>query len=97
MVADHSSTMALPEAVTKTFDGEMCPICRMVAKARQQQQSHSAATKPAVVGKVLLIFQAVPPVFVAEPGSVAWHPSESRPMAELRSAPPLPPPKINVG
>ncbi|MGD1030917.1 MAG: hypothetical protein ABSA05_07210 [Opitutaceae bacterium] len=97
MVADHSSTMPLQEAVTKTFDGEMCPICRMVAKARQQEQSRSAAAKSAVAGKVLLFFQAVPPVILAGPGSYAWLPGESRPMAELRWAPPVPPPKIDVG
>jgi hypothetical protein len=97
MVADHSSTMPFQAAVTKTFDGEMCPICRMVAKARQQEQSRSAATNSAVAGKVFLFFQAVPPVIVGEPDSVAWLPSGSRAMAELRWAPPVPPPKIDVG
>jgi hypothetical protein len=97
MVMDHSCTMPLQQAVTKTFDGEMCPICCMVAKAKQQEKSHSAPVKSAVSGKVLLFFQAAPAVFVAEPGSTTWLRADRPPLDELRRAPLVPPPKFNVG
>ena len=93
MMANHSRTMPLAKAVTKTFDGEMCPICRMVANAKQQERSRSAVPEVKIGSKILLFFQAAPKVIVEAPRSVAWCPSEAPVMTVDRPAPPLPPPR----
>ena len=93
MMTNHSRTMPLAKAVTKTFDGEMCDICRMVANAKKQEQSRSSVPEAKIESKILLFFQAVPQVIVEEPRSVAWFPSSSPAMTEERPAPPVPPPK----
>jgi len=97
MMADHSRTMTLSDAVSKTFDGEMCPICRMVAKARQKEQSQSNVPEVRIESKILLFFQAVPAVIVGAPRAVACFPGDASAMTKDRSAPPVPPPKIIVG
>ena len=96
-MADHSRTMALSKAVSKTFDGEMCPICRMVARARQKEQPQPNAPEVKLEGKILLFFQAVPAVMVEAPRAVACLPGDSSAMTKDRSAPPVPPPKVVVG
>jgi hypothetical protein len=97
MMAGHSRTMSLSSAVAKTFDGEMCPICRMVAKARQKEQSQSNVPETKLAGKVLLFFQAVPEAVVEAPCAVACFSCDATAMTKDRSAPPVPPPKIVVG
>ena len=96
-MADHSRTMTLSNAFSKTFDGEMCPICRMVAKARQKEQSQSNVPEVRIESKILLFFQAVPAVIVGEPRADACFPGDASAMTKDRSAPPVPPPKIIVG
>jgi len=96
MMAGHAKTMPLSQAVTKTFDGEMCGICRMVAHARKQERSRSDCPEMKMEAKVLLFFQAVPRVVVAPPRSTAWRPSEAAAVTAGRSAPPVPPPRVDL-
>ena len=96
MMATHSLTMPLAKAVTKTFDGEMCPICRMVAKAKEQERSRSGVPKAKIESKVLLFFQTIPEVIVEAPRSIAWYPSETPVRTVDRLAPPLPPPRVKL-
>ncbi len=94
MMADHSRTMPLASAVTKTFDGEMCHICRMVAKAKQQERSHSAVPEVKIGSKIVLFFQIIPEVIIGATRSVAWRSSEAPWMTVDRPAPLLPPPRL---
>lgn len=96
MMADYSRTMPLSQAVEKTFSGKMCRICRMVANAREQEQSRPAVPESKTAGKILLFFQAVPKVTIEAPRSLAWMASGSPAMAETRSAPPVPPPRAGA-
>ena len=92
-MAMDSRTMPLPEAVIKILDGEMCPLCSLVAKAKQQERSRSDVPEARIESKLLFFFQAVPKVMVEAPGAVAWLPSDSPAMTAVRSAPPVPPPR----
>ena len=74
MVVGHMRTMSLSASVAKTFDGEMCPICRMVARAKAQEQPHPAAPDVKADGKILLFFQAPPTVVLDQPAVATWRP-----------------------
>jgi len=93
MLANYSRTMPLGKAVEKTFNGQMCRICRMVANARNQDPSPPAAPEAKSAGKALLFFQAVPQVIVEAPRAVGELASDSPAITETRSAPPVPPPR----
>lgn len=94
MMVNYSREMPLSQAVTKTFDGEMCGICRVVANAQKQEQSRSNLPETKIESKILFYFQTVPKVIVGEPDSVAWFPGDSSATTELRWAPPVPPPRL---
>ena len=96
MVVGHMRTMSLSASVAKTFDGEMCPICRMVARAKAQEQPHPAAPDVKADGKILLFFQAPPTVVLDQPAVATWRPVDCLGCAELRWAPPVPPPRTVV-
>lgn len=93
MMAAYSRTMPLAQAVEKTFSGAMCGICRMVANARSQEPSPAAVPETKIAGKALLFFQAVPQVIVEAPRAVGQLASSSPAITEIRSAPPVPPPR----
>jgi hypothetical protein len=94
MIADHSHTMSVSEAVTQTFGGEMCAICRMVANAKRQEQSRSDTPQGKIETKVLLYFEPHSNLIPAPRQAVAVWPSEAPSMTTDRSAPPLPPPRV---
>ncbi len=93
MMVTYSQAMPLTQAVAKTFDGEMCDICRLVASAQKQEQPRSSVPELKLENKLLFFFQAVPRVVVGEPEAVAWTPGSSLTPAEVRWAPPVPPPR----
>jgi hypothetical protein len=96
MIVGHMRTMSLSAAVARTFDGEMCPICRMVAKAKAQQQSQPVA--PDVKGdtRILLFCQTAPTTVVDRPTVFPWRVVDCLECAELRLDPPVPPPRFAV-
>jgi hypothetical protein len=96
MTMEHAQAMPLAQAVAKTFDGEMCDICRMVADAKQQEQSRSHLPELKLESKILLFFQPAPGFVVEVPRSAAWRPTEAAVMTTGRSAPPVPPPRADV-
>ena len=93
MVTQYARTVPLNEAVAKTFDGEMCPICQMVASARKREQSRSNMPETKVYSKILLFHQAAPDAVAGARPSVAWFPSEPAALTVGRAAPPVPPPR----
>jgi hypothetical protein len=93
MIAGHTQAMALSQAVAKTFDGEMCSLCRMVNDAKKQEQSRSNFPELKQERKMVLFFQAVPNVVVESPLLATWYPAEVTVVTAGRAAPPLPPPR----
>lgn len=93
MIVDHSRTMSLTEAVSTTFDGEMCCFCRIVAKAKSQGQSRSSTTNDDADARLLLFCQGEPTVIVESPRVCWWRPAEPGKLPELNFAPPVPPPR----
>ena len=96
MTVEHAHSMPLSQAVAKTFDGEMCGICRMVANAKKQEQSRSNFPELKMESKILLFFQAAPKIVVEAPRTAAWLPAEASVITAGRSAPPVPPPRADV-
>lgn len=92
MIATYSRTMPLGKAIERTFDGELCGVCRVVEGAKQQEKE-----APVQNGKrdTKMIF-VLPPVtdsIAPVARTAAWSPSDMRLPSALRSAPPTPPPR----
>lgn len=93
MIAGHTQVMPLSEAVAKTFDGEMCSICRMVNNAKKQEQSRSNFPELKPERKIVLFVETAPNVVVGPPLAAAWCPTATTVVTAGRSAPPVPPPR----
>lgn len=93
MIADHSRTMPLSSAVAKTFDGEMCPLCRMVAKAKSQAPSRSGMPELKLDSRIALFCQAAPELIVESPRAERWRSVDCASGPSLGFAPPVPPPR----
>lgn len=93
MFVGYSRSMPLLEAVKKTFDGEMCSVCKAVNEAKQQGNKTTVPCGK-FDGKMILVFQPVPTVFQTVPDSDSWSHSDREPLSAQRSAPPTPPPRI---
>ena len=95
MIANNSRSMPFLKAVEKTFDGEMCPVCKLV-KAAKQQESRTTVPDGKLKSKMILVFQPVPMVILTMPDSDSWSHSDREPLSAQRLAPPTPPPRASV-
>jgi hypothetical protein len=93
MIVNHSRDMNLINAVKKTFDGEMCSVCRAVTAAKQQE-NRTTVPNGKFEGKIVLVYQPTAEVILTVPDSVTWAHCEWEPLSALRSAPPTPPPRV---
>jgi len=93
MFVTHARTMSVSAAVHKTFDGEMCGICRLVDNAKKQEQSRSNSPDLKVQTKILLVSEAPAPVVIEVPDEGARRLAPSLTPSQFRSAPPVPPPR----
>jgi len=94
MFAGYAREMPLTAALSQTFKPDnMCPICRAVKAAKQQQDESPAASYKDELGKILLVFEPVPQVVVARPSFSSWSPSDQILTGAMRAAPPVPPPR----
>ena len=93
MIVNHSRDMSLINAVKKTFDGEMCSVCRAV-KAAKQQENHTTVPNGKFEGKMVLVYQPTAEVILTVPDSLAWVHRDREPLSLQRSAPPTPPPRV---
>ncbi|HTQ30022.1 MAG TPA: hypothetical protein VMI53_02330 [Opitutaceae bacterium] len=94
MFAGYAREMPLTAALGQTFKPDnMCPICRAVKAAKQQQDESPAASYKDELGKILLVFEPVPQIVVAHPSFSSWSPSDQILTGALRAAPPVPPPR----
>ena len=97
MALNYSETMPLGSAVKKTYaPGSSCPLCRIVSRAKQQEQKPGAPlpTEAKALPKIVLYLHenAVPPAPAAILQSYALV--ESRAISYGRAQPPSPPPKV---
>ena len=95
MIADYSRDMTLVQAVTKTFSPQtMCPLCRAVADAKQQESNNAAVPGAKTPGKILLVCAPRALVFSSPaPSCLGRIAPESAPTSADRSPPPRPPPR----
>jgi hypothetical protein len=95
MMAAHAETESLTQAVSDTFSGEMCSICRLVAAAhKQEQKSRSPGTLVKLESKMVLFFQPAPAFQIArQPGQIV-RASDPQMDSRGRAMPPVPPPRI---
>lgn len=96
MFAGYAHTMSLPRALVRTFNGEMCGVCRAVDQARHQADNSPALPDSGQLhAKFLAIFQ---PASTAIPFRVragqSWVRIDRPIPARDREAPPLPPPRL---
>ncbi|HEY3755380.1 MAG TPA: hypothetical protein VGL42_04460 [Opitutaceae bacterium] len=91
MVAGHAESMSLTQAVAKTFDGEMCPLCQVVAKAKQQ--SHNQTPSVRSEAKLLLFFHTASVAVIPGPRVLREWPADAPAPDAIRWAPPVPPPR----
>jgi hypothetical protein len=93
MMTHYVRSESLGAAVSDTFSGEMCSICRMVAAAHQQEQSRSPVAPLKLESKILLFFQSSPAVAIADrPGVLLGSPAAKMHSCD-RALPPVPPPR----
>jgi len=98
MITTYSASMPFAVAVQKTFDGEMCPICRAVQQAKQEQEGDNARSPDGKWPGKILLFGAPGAMVFFLPASrcTGVMPDGSAPLSAERSAPPSPPPRARA-
>jgi hypothetical protein len=92
MFTDYASVEPLSAALSDTFSGRPCEICRAVTSAREAAGQRAPAVLSAGGDRMILIFDR-PEVFVAAPSERAW-PKVTLVRAVSRICDvPVPPPK----
>ena len=99
MFTSYSQDMNVGTALEKTFSGEQCTICRVVQKAKQQQD-HGGAKLPEtkLAGKLIDLCPLLAATRVAIPRTLphAFARCEFTLAGKGRAAPPTPPPRGEV-
>lgn len=93
MIALNSRAMPLVDAVRKTFNGEMCPVCKMVNEAKRSEAGGPLPSSR-VAPKLLFFFQPSSSLVFKVPEASRWFCSVAEPLSALRAAPPTPPPRF---
>jgi hypothetical protein len=97
MFAGYSRQMTVGAAVQKTFSGEMCPICRAVQKAKQEQESKNTKTPEAKnPGKLLDMVPLRTSAVVISPvrQTIGLLAPDQEWTGRARATPPTPPPRV---
>lgn len=93
MMTRHAEHMPLTEAVSKTFDGEMCGLCRIVARAGKTEQSRTTLPNGAVQDRMLLLVGIPPRIVLGIPAAPLPRPADKVVPANDRPEPRVPPPR----
>ncbi len=93
MVVSYSRTMTLRQSIARTFSGEMCEVCRLVAGARKSDPAHSAVPEARTDAKLFLFLQNPAEVVIDRPNAAVWSPVDESALTADRSAPPRRPPR----
>jgi hypothetical protein len=93
MVVNYSHTMTLRQSIARTFSGEMCDVCRLVAGAKKSDPAHSAVPEARTDAKLFLFLQHPAEVVIDRPNAAVWSPVDESALTADRSAPPRRPPR----
>lgn len=93
MIVGHAATMPLSAAVAKTFDGEMCSLCCVVARAQRRESAPAHSAEAKVAAKPLLFFQLANVVVPDAARSLPWRQDLTTPSGRDRAPPAAPPPR----
>jgi len=93
MVVNYSRTMTLRQSIARTFSGEMCDVCRLVANAQKPDQTHPGVPEARTDAKIFLFLQNPAEVVIDRPMTAAWSPVDESALTADRSAPPRRPPR----
>jgi hypothetical protein len=93
MLVSYSRTMTVRQSIARTFSGEMCDICRLVAGAQKSDRAHSAVPEARTDAKLFLFLQNPAAVVIDRPRATVWNPEDESALTADRSAPPLRPPR----
>jgi len=92
MFVRFAATMSVPQAVKRTFSGEMCGVCKAVNQAKQQQDP--AVPAEGSKAKLAMICPPSPRFVFSAPEGAPWSPSDRNPLSADRPVPPTPPPRV---
>lgn len=94
MFAAYSQAMEFSKAAEETFNGEMCEMCKAVARGRQTQEKESPEPRSGK-GKFVLAIQVVELLYLGLPDrdvrTIQLREGRSAPKTE----PPTPPPRLH--
>ncbi|HVU34562.1 MAG TPA: hypothetical protein VHE61_14100 [Opitutaceae bacterium] len=93
MFITDAETMSFGAAAKRTFDGEMCSICRAVNQAKRQENK-SLPPEVKKGERLLFVIQPAGQFFVSVPESASWRPADFDVSGMLRASPPTPPPRV---
>ncbi len=94
MFADNAATMPWGEALARTFSPEgRCDLCGAVSTAKQQQEDTPSNPAAKSAGKLALVFEAAPFVWLAAPAPERWPRRLCAVREAGRERPPVPPPR----
>ncbi len=93
MIVDHARTMSVSAAVSQTFDGEMCSVCRLVQKAKQQEQPKSGRSETAAGDRLLLFSHRASALVLAAPRLLVRLAEPDARVETCARQPAVPPPR----
>ncbi|HND62530.1 MAG TPA: hypothetical protein PLB90_13695 [Opitutaceae bacterium] len=87
----YAESMSYVQAAKRTFDGEMCGVCKAVNQAKQQQDA--AMPQDGSKAKLVMICPPSPRFVFSAPECAPWSLSDRNPLSADRPVPPTPPPR----
>ncbi len=93
MITQAARTESLAAAISDTFSGEMCDLCRIVTKAHQDDKSPAPLLALKLEARPLLYFQPAPAIVIAPPGATGLVSMRLLVDSQGRPMPPVPPPR----
>lgn len=97
MITTYMEDMSFTEAVAMTFQPEnLCPVCRSVSKAKQQDQDPTLPSEGKNFGKVVFVYKPQSEIIPDLRGDNWPSPEDVSPRELDRLPPPVPPPRAHV-
>jgi hypothetical protein len=93
MLVNYSRTMTVSQSIAKTFSGEMCDVCRLVASTQRQDRTRSEVPAARADAKLFLFLQSPSEIVLACPAEADRTPRATAATTVGRAAPLLPPPR----
>jgi hypothetical protein len=94
MIVTNAQSMSLGAAVERTFQpDQLCPVCKAVEKAKQQDE-RAAVPGGKLAEKIVLVYQPEQPFLIAPPELESWTRDTQWVASAEKAEPPLPPPRV---